>query len=60
MLVNHDGVLAFDHEEMASLLSEQFFVEDTGTTPLRFQDDPPPHVMSVHGPHSVKGSFGSC
>ena len=42
-LVNHDGQLTFDHEEIASLLSERFFAEDTGTIPLHFHDDPPPH-----------------
>ena len=49
-LVNHDGVLAFDHEEIASLLSERFFAEDTGTIPLRFPDDPPPRVERTWAP----------
>ena len=41
-LVNHDGQLTFDHEEIASLLSERFFAEDTGSIPLHFHDDPTP------------------
>ena len=49
-LVNHDGALAFDHEEIASLLSERFFAEDSGTIPLRFHDDPPPRVERPWAP----------
>ena len=42
VLVNHDGQLTFNHEEITSLLSERFFAEDTGTIPLHFHNDPPP------------------
>jgi hypothetical protein len=41
-LVNHNGELTYDHEEMSTLLSERFFAEDAGNIPTIFPDDPPP------------------
>ena len=41
-LVNHDGELVFDHEDISSLLCEQFFAEDSGIIPVHMHDDPPP------------------
>ena len=49
-LLNHDSILAFDHEEIVSLLSERFFAEDMGMIPLRFHDDPPPCVERPWAP----------
>jgi hypothetical protein len=40
-LVNHDGDLTYDHEQMSSLLSERFFAKDSGNIPQVFPDDPP-------------------
>jgi hypothetical protein len=41
-LVGRDGSLVYDHEGMASLLSERFFAEATSPIPPSFHDDPPP------------------
>jgi hypothetical protein len=41
-LVGHDGKLVYDHEGMASLLSERFFAEEGVPIPTSFPDDPPP------------------
>src|SRR6266702_2507512 len=38
-----DGMLTFEHEEMAAALSDRFFTEDTGKIEPVFKDDPPPH-----------------
>ena len=49
-LVNHDGVLVFDHEDISTLLCERFFAEDSGTIPLHMHDDPPPHESHQWAP----------
>jgi hypothetical protein len=41
-LLDHDGRLVYDHEGMASLLSERFFTEEGTPIPPSFPDDPPP------------------
>jgi hypothetical protein len=41
-LVGHDRKLVYDHEGMASLLSERFFAEEGTPIPTSFPDDPPP------------------
>jgi hypothetical protein len=41
-LVGHDGKLVYDHEGMASLLSERFFAEEGVPIPTSFPDDPTP------------------
>jgi hypothetical protein len=40
-LIDHTGELMYDHEQMASLLSERFFAKDEGNIPTHFPDDPP-------------------
>jgi hypothetical protein len=40
-LVGHDNKLVYDHEGMASLLSERFFAEEGTPIPTSFPDDPP-------------------
>ena len=40
-LMNHDGELVFNHEDISSLLCERFFAEDNGSIPLHMHDDPP-------------------
>jgi hypothetical protein len=45
-LIGHEGKLVYDHEGMASLLSERFFAEEGVPIPTAFHDDPtplPPH-----------------
>jgi hypothetical protein len=41
-LLDHDGKLVYDHEGMATLLSERFFAEEGAPIPTSFPDDPPP------------------
>jgi hypothetical protein len=41
-LVGHNGSLVYNHEGMASLLSERFFAEEGAPIPTSFHDDPPP------------------
>jgi hypothetical protein len=41
-LLGHDGDLVYDHEGMASLLSERFFAEEGTPIPTTFHDDPTP------------------
>jgi hypothetical protein len=41
-LRNHNNVLVYEHEELASLLSERFFAEEAEPIPARFHDDPDP------------------
>jgi hypothetical protein len=41
-LIGHEGSLVYDHEGMASLLSERFFAEEGIPIPTSFHDDPPP------------------
>jgi hypothetical protein len=41
-LRNHDNTLVYDHEELASLLSERFFAEEAEPIPPRFHDNPEP------------------
>jgi hypothetical protein len=41
-LVGRDGGLVYDHEGMASLLSERFFAKEGAPIPTTFYDDPPP------------------
>jgi hypothetical protein len=41
-LRNGNGVLVYDHEGMASLLSTRFFVEEGAPIPTTFHDDPAP------------------
>jgi hypothetical protein len=49
-LINHTGELTYDHEAMASLLSERFFTKDEGNIPRQFLDDPPPHAEQPFSP----------
>ena len=42
-LVRNDGQLTFDHEEMAGLLSDRFFAEESSDILFKFDDDPEPH-----------------
>jgi hypothetical protein len=46
-LVNHNGELTYDHEEMSMLLSERFFAEDSGNIPTSFPDDPLPRLARI-------------
>ena len=41
-LVKNDGQLTFNHEEMAGLLSDWFFAEESSDIPIKFDDDPEP------------------
>ena len=41
-LVKNDGQLTFNHEEMAGLLSDWFFAEESSAIPIKFNDDPEP------------------
>jgi hypothetical protein len=43
-LRNHNNALIFEHEELASLLSERFFTEEVEPIPLHFPDDPEPRL----------------
>jgi hypothetical protein len=43
-LIDHTGELTYNHEQMASLLSERFFAKDKGNIPTHFLDDLPPHT----------------
>jgi hypothetical protein len=43
-LRNHNNELAFEHEELASLLSEWFFAEEGNPIPPQFHDDPAPRA----------------
>jgi hypothetical protein len=43
-LCNHDNALVYEHEELASLLSERFFAEEAEPIPLQFHDDPDPRL----------------
>jgi hypothetical protein len=49
-LVDHTGELTYDHEQMASLLSERFFAKDEGNVPTHFTDDPPPRPPRPFAP----------
>jgi hypothetical protein len=49
-LRNHQNVLAFEHEELASLLSERFFAEEGDPIPLQFHDDPDPRPARAFTP----------
>jgi hypothetical protein len=49
-LIDHTGELTYDHEQMASLLSEQFFAKDEGNIPTHFTDDPPPRTPRQFAP----------
>jgi hypothetical protein len=51
-LVGHDGNLVYDHEGMASLLSERFFAEEDAPIPTSFPDDPPPCATRAFHPFS--------
>jgi hypothetical protein len=42
-LCNHNNALVYEHEELASLLSERFFTEEAEPIPPHFPDDPEPH-----------------
>ena len=41
-LLTQDGTLTFEHEEMASILSQRFFAEEREPVPTHFPDDPDP------------------
>jgi hypothetical protein len=41
-LRNHSSNLVYEHEELASLLSERFFAEEVEPIPTHFPDDPAP------------------
>jgi hypothetical protein len=41
-LCNHNNCLVYEHEELASLLSERFFAEETEPIAAHFHDDPDP------------------
>jgi hypothetical protein len=49
-LIDHTGELTYDHEQMASLLSERFFAKDEGNIPTHFTDDPPPRTPRQFAP----------
>jgi hypothetical protein len=51
-LIDHTGELIYDHEQMASLLSERFFTKDEGNIPTHFPDDPPPRPSHLFAPFS--------
>jgi hypothetical protein len=51
-LLDHDGKLVYDHEGMASLLSERFFAEEGAPIPTSFPDDPPPRPARPFHPFS--------
>jgi hypothetical protein len=52
-LRNHKGQLVYEHEEIASLLSERFFAEeDSSPIPLHFPDDPAPREVRSFTPFS--------
>ena len=49
-LLTANGTLTFEHEEMATLLSQRFFAEERLPIPTSFPDDPPPRppAPSLH------------
>jgi hypothetical protein len=49
-LCTQDGTLLFDHEDMVDTLSQRFFMEDKGTIPIHFTDDPPPREVRPFHP----------
>jgi hypothetical protein len=49
-LIDHDSNLSYNHEVMASLLSECFFASDNRDIPATFPDDPPLHVTCPFPP----------
>jgi hypothetical protein len=51
-LIDQLGELTYDHEQMASLLSERFFAKDEGNIPTNFPDDPPPCASRLFTPFS--------
>jgi hypothetical protein len=55
-LVGRDGCLVYDHEGMASLLSERFFAEEGAPIPTSFHDDPPPLPPALSMPSARQSS----
>jgi hypothetical protein len=56
-LIDHTGELTYDHEQMASLLSERFFAKDEGNIPTHFPDDPPPRTSRPFTPFGKEELF---
>jgi hypothetical protein len=46
-LRNHNNALVYEHEELASLLSERFFAEEAEPVPLHFPDNPAPQLARL-------------
>jgi hypothetical protein len=55
-LVGRDGSLVYDHEGMASLLSERFFAKVGAPIPASFHDDPPPQPLALSTPSARRSS----
>jgi hypothetical protein len=56
-LIDHNGDLTHDHEQMASLLLERFFAKDDRNIPTHFTDDPMPRPPRLFEPFNKEELF---
>ena len=47
-LRDEDGIMHYDHHEMANMLADRFFAPDRGPIPTTFEDDPAPRPKCPH------------